>query len=153
MTTTRDVTRYQPPGSLYVKRPAKATAVNRTELMTAGMYERKQLRAGALRLVRRGEIEVLRREVWDHEARQWTMVVRRLKPARRRWPWVLGGVVAVLLALFGAGWWLLSTMSSEAVIGSCALVLVLFGFWMTRARSGSNTGGRIVEVITRVRIG
>lgn len=153
MTTTRDVTRYQPPGALYVKRPAEATPVNRTELMTAGMYERQQLRAAALRMVRRGEIEVLRREVWDENAQQWTMVVRRLRPAWKRRAWITGGVLATLAALFGTGWWLLATLAAIPGATFLGAVLVAFVLWMVLIRRAQKPSGRIIEVITRVRIG
>lgn len=152
MTTARDVQPYRP-GSLYVKRPAAVTSMNRTELMTAGPRERQQLRAAAARLVRRGEVQIVSREVWNDEAQRWTMVVRRIKPAWHRRAWIAGGVAATLGTLFGMGWWLLAAMSGAAVIGVLTTVLVAFAFWTTRAHRGQSQSGRIIEVITKIRIG
>lgn len=153
MTTTRDVQRYQALGALYAKSAAKATSLNRTELMTAGMYERQQLRAAALRMVRRGEIEVIRREVWDERAQQWTMVVRRLKPAWKRKAWIVGGVVGVLLGLFATGWWVLATLAVVPVASFLGVVLIGFVVRMALTGKGQGSSGRVIEVITRVRIG
>lgn len=152
MTTARDVQAYRP-GSLYVKRPATVTSMNRTELMTAGPRERHQLEAAARRLVRRGEVQVLARPVWSHEAQQWSMVVRRIRSPWKRRAWIGAGVVATLGTLFGMGWWLVMAMSGASVIGVLVTVLVAFVFWTTRARGGQGTSGRIIEVITKVRIG
>jgi hypothetical protein len=152
MTTARDVQTYRP-GSLYVKRPATVTSMNRTELMTAGPRERFQLEAAARRLVHRGEVQIVSRPVWNHEAQRWTMVVRRIRPAWRRRAWIAGAVVTTLVTLFGMGWWLLAAMSGASVIGVLVTILVAFVFWTTRARGGQGSSGRIIEVITKVRIG
>lgn len=162
-TVSMEIDRRRPPGALYAKsaatvvkrRPAAPARRPERERMTAPYVRRYTLLEEAKRRERAGKVRLLQAQpVWSHERNQWEILVERLVPVAPRWrkPVVVAGsILATLGALFGLGWWALSTLA--AIPGALAIgaAAVLFFLWVLIG--GRRAGARgVTEVFVSVMV-
>lgn len=131
-----------------------SSAPDRTALcvMSAPRYGAQALRATALNLHRRGEIQIVsRKPIWNERADHWEIEYRRLKPMKPRWrkPLLISLAILVPLGILGASlYWLAMTLAAVPLGTFLGVVFLGFVALLILGRSSST----FVDVLVRVRI-
>lgn len=123
--------------TLMLKRPGLIVRTQRPcELMTAPAHSRYSLMAEALRLQRKGVLEIEQdAPTWNDSARRYELRVRRLKEPAPAWTKIVivtGSALFVLAVLFVLAWRAVQELSTGAGLVFLVVLLVAFIAWTYR---------------------